>query len=255
MLIPQRQSRLIELLSQRGMSDLESLAQDLGVSLSTVRRDLEQLEKSGLVARTHGGAVWHGGRDAQNRPYAFDQRMNYLIENKQKIALAASKLVKPGETILIDGGTTTYHLAKELVGQSLQIVTNSLPIADLFVNDEHVELILTGGLLYPRYAVLLGPVAEKTIAAIHASTLFLSVAGISEGAMYNQNLLLAESERKMIEQTQRVVLLIDSSKFGQRALARLGTLDEIDILVTDSGISDDMRREIEFAGCRVIVAA
>jgi len=254
MLIPQRQSRLIELLSHRGMSDLDSLAKELGVSLSTVRRDLELLEKGGLVARTHGGAVWHGGREGQNRPYAFDQRMNHLIDLKQTIASAAAKLVKPGETILIDGGTTTFHLARELVGQSLQIVTNSLPIADLFVNDDHVELILTGGLLYPRYAVLLGSVAEKTIAAIHASTLFLSVAGICDGAMFNQNLLLVESERKMIEQTQRVVLLIDSSKCGQRALARLGSLDEIDIIVTDSGITDEFRREIEFTGCQVIIA-
>jgi DeoR/GlpR family transcriptional regulator of sugar metabolism len=253
MLIPQRQSRLVEMLSQRGMSDLESLAKELSVSLSTIRRDLEQLEKSGLVARTHGGAVWHGAREGQSRPYAFDQRMNYLLEPKQKIAVAAAKLVKSGETILLDGGSTTYHLAKELVGQSLQIVTNSLPIADLFVNDDHVELILTGGLLYPRYAVLLGPVTEKTIAAMHVSTLFLSVAGISEGALYNQNLLLVDSERQMIEQTQRVVLLVDSSKFGQRALARLGSLDEIDVIVTDPGITDENRRELELAGCQVIV--
>lgn len=255
MLIPQRQSRLVELLSQRGMSDLESLASELAVSLSTVRRDLEQLEKNGLVSRTHGGAVWLGGREAQNRPYAFDQRMNFLPEPKQAIARLAASLVRPGETILLDGGTTTYHLARELVGGSFQIVTNSLPIADLFVNDEHVELILTGGLLYPRYAVLLGPVAEKTIAAIHASTLFLSVAGISDGAMYNQNLLLVESERRMIEQTQRVVLLIDSSKFGQRALAKLGMLEEIDVVVTDSEISEETRREVEAKGCQLIVAS
>jgi len=254
MLIPQRQSRLIELLSQRGMSDLETLAQALNVSLSTVRRDIEQLEKTGQVTRTHGGAIWHDLRDEQSRPYAIDQRLDYLLDAKKLIARAASRLVKPGETILIDGGTTTYHLARELVGQSLQIVTNSLPIADLFVNDEHVELILTGGLLYPRYAVLLGPVAEKTIAAIHASTLFLSVAGISEGAMFNQNLLLVESERRMIEQTQRVVLLIDSTKFGQIALARLGTLEEIDVVVTDAGINDDAKVQIDRAGCQLIIA-
>lgn len=254
MLIAERHSRLQQLLAQRGMAGLETLAEELGVSISTVRRDLEQLEKSGAITRTHGGAIYTGDRDANTRPYAFDQRLNFRTEPKQRIAQAAAKLVKAGETILLDGGTTTYHLARELVGRSLQIVTNSLPIADLFVNDEHVELVLTGGLLYPRYAVLLGPVAEKTLQSIHASTLFLSVAGIHEGLLYNQNLLLVESERRMIEQTQRVVLLADGSKFGQTALARLGSLSEISVVVSDHSLPEAMRQQVEATGCQLIIA-
>ncbi len=100
---------------------------------------------------------------------------------------------------------------------AMQVVTNSLPIANLFINDERVELIVTGGLLYPRYGVLLGPTAENIISTIHTKSLFLSVAGIYEGALYNQNLLLVQSERKMMEQSQQVVLLADSGKFGQQA--------------------------------------
>src|SRR5439155_26083163 len=98
--------------------------------------------------------------------------MDFHVDAKRKIARAARSLVKPGETILLDGGTTTFYLAQELLGLPLQLITNSLPIANLFLNDERVELILTGGLMYPRYGVLLGPMAENALSAIHTKTLF-----------------------------------------------------------------------------------
>jgi DeoR/GlpR family transcriptional regulator of sugar metabolism len=253
-IIAERQSRLQQLLAQRGVADMETLAVEMGVSSSTVRRDLEQLEQRGLVKRTHGGVVWVGEKNSGTRPYAFDQRMGYQQDAKRAIARAAVALVQPGQTVLIDGGTTTFYLAQELMGQSLQLVTNSLPIANLFLNDENVELILTGGLMYPRYGVLLGPTAENTLSTIHTKTLFLSVAGVHNGSLYNQNVLLVQAEQRMMAQAQEVVLLVDSSKFGQQALARLCQLDEIDTVVTDSGISEEHRRAIEEAGCQVIVA-
>src|SRR5437588_12724472 len=168
------------------MCDLDTLAAELHVSHSTVRRDVESLEQGGVVERTHGGVIWLGERNAATRPYAFHQRMGFRVEAKRRIARAARRLIQPGQTVLIDGGTTTFYLAQELLGQSLQLVTNSLPIANLFLNDENVELILTGGLLYPRYGVLLGPTAENVLATIHTQTMFLSVAGVHEGALYNQ---------------------------------------------------------------------
>lgn len=255
-MIAERQSLLQQLLSQRGMADMDSLAAELQVSSSTVRRDLEQLEQRGLVKRTHGGVIWVGDKSTSSgsRPYAFDQRMGFQHEAKQSIARAARSLVSTGQTVLIDGGTTTFYLAQELLGQPLQIVTNSLPIANLFLNDEQVELILTGGLMYPRYGVLLGPTAENVLSTIHTKTLFLSVAGVHNGALYNQNLLLVQSERRMMEQAQEVVLLVDSGKFGQQALARLCDLKEVDTVVTDGAVSAEHRRAIEEAGCGLIVA-
>jgi DeoR/GlpR family transcriptional regulator of sugar metabolism len=255
MLIPQRQSRLQELLARRGMSDLESLATSLKVSLSTVRRDVDALEKQGLVKRTHGGVIWVGEEESSNRPYAFDQRMGLHTDVKQRIAqTAARELVRDGETILIDGGTTTCYFAQQLLGRDLQIVTNSLPIADVFVNDESVELILTGGLLYPRYGVLLGPQTEQMLASIHSRSLFMSVAGILEGGLYNQNLLLVQAEQRMMQQVQQVVLMADSTKFGQQALVKLCTLDAIDVVVTDAGLDAQHRKQIEYAGCKIYVA-
>jgi DeoR/GlpR family transcriptional regulator of sugar metabolism len=254
MLIPERQSRLRELLQRRGMSDLDSLAAELNVSQSTVRRDVEQMVSEGLVRRTHGGVIWLGDASAPTRPYAFDQRMGYEIDAKRAIAKAARQLVRAGETILIDGGTTTFYLAEELVGQPLQIVTNSLPIANLFTNDENVELVLTGGVTYPRYGVLLGPTAESVLATIHTQTMFFSVAGVHEGSLYNQNLLLVQSERRMMEQSQKIVLLCDSGKFGQQALARLGPLDLCDVVVSDAKLSREHQKLVRDADCELIIA-
>jgi DeoR/GlpR family transcriptional regulator of sugar metabolism len=224
------------------------------VSASTVRRDLEQLEPAGEVQRTHGGAIYVGDRAVTGRPYAFDQRLNYNTDAKRKIAKAARDLVSPGQTILIDGGTTTFYFAQELAGLPLQIVTNSLPIAHHYHNDENVEMILTGGLTYPRYGVLLGPMAEQTIGLIHTQTLFIAVAGVHGGYLYNQNQLLVEAELQMIRQSQQVVLLCDSAKFGQQALSKLCPLDEVDVLVTDVNPTAADRKMIEAAGCRLIVA-
>ena len=260
MLIAERQSRLKDLLARKGMSDLDSLSSELRVSQSTIRRDVEQLEKNGLVRRTHGGVIWvgddgpAGAHSNGARPYAFDQRMGYQTDAKCQIARAAAKLVRPGQTVLVDGGTTTFYLAQELLGQTLQLVTNSLPIANLFINDENVELVLVGGLLYPRYGVLLGPMAEHELGTIHAQTLFISVAGVHGGSLYNQNLLLVSAERRMMEQAQQVVLLVDSGKFGQQALARLCGLGDIDVVVTDAGPSAEHRAQVSGAGVRLIVA-
>jgi len=124
----------------------------------------------------------------------------------------------------------------------------------LFLNDDNIELILTGGLLYPRYGVLLGPQAESSLASIHTKTLFMSVAGIHEGQLYNQNLLLVQAEQKMMEHAQQVVLLADSGKFGQQALARLCGLEKIDIVVTDSELPKDQQKQIRDAECELVIA-
>jgi len=257
MLIAERQARLEELIARRGMADLDTLSAELNVSQSTIRRDLELLESRGIVRRTHGGVICVGHAAPTRTPYsyAFDQRMSVLADAKRIIAKAAAAQVEPGQTVLIDGGTTTFYLAQELLHKSLQIVTNSLPIANVFLNVEGVELILTGGVLYPRYGVLLGPMADTTLSAIHATLMFLSVAGVHEDSLFNQNLLMVQTQRRMMEKAQKVVLLADSSKFGQQALARLGGLDEIDIVVTDAALEDTWRKRIQAAGCELIVAA
>ncbi|HEX4056015.1 MAG TPA: DeoR/GlpR family DNA-binding transcription regulator [Tepidisphaeraceae bacterium] len=256
MLIAERQTRLRELLAKRRILPLDVLSRELDVSPSTVRRDVEALELQGFVQRTHGGVIWIGDRAAlgQTRTYAFHQRMSVQLDAKQTIAKAASRLVTTGQTILLSGGTTTFYLAEQLHGRSVQLITNSLPIANLFMDDDNVELIITGGLMYPRHGVMLGPTAENFLSTVHASRMFFSSAGILDGAIYNQNLLLVAAERRMMEQSQQVVLLADSDKFGQQALVRLCDLSEIDTVVSDSKLSPEHRRAVENAGCELIIA-
>jgi DeoR/GlpR family transcriptional regulator of sugar metabolism len=254
MLGPQRQNHLRELIARRGIADLDSLALELSVSASTVRRDVEALVEAGLVQRIHGGVVWRGDRESQPRPYAFGQRLGVQIEVKKRIARRARELVRPGETVLIDGGTTTFYLAEELYSLPLQLVTNSLPIAELLINNENIELILTGGLMYPRYGVLLGPMAERMISEIHTNRMFFSVAGIHEGALYNQNLLLVQAEQRMMDQAQQIVLLADSSKFGHQALVQLCQLKRVHTVVSDEALPAEHQQQVRAAGCELILA-
>ena len=188
------------------------------------------------------------------RPYAFDQRMNDRVDAKRQIAKAAKRLVHSGQTIMIDGGTTTFYLAEELLGQALQIVTNSLPIADLFINEESVELLVTGGHHVPPLRRAAGPDRRERLSTIHTQTLFISVAGVHEGVLYNQNLLLVQSEQRMMQQSQQVVVLADSGKFGQQALMRLCGLDEVDVVVSDAALSEVHQEQIRDAGCELILA-
>jgi DeoR/GlpR family transcriptional regulator of sugar metabolism len=258
MLMAERQSRLEELVARRGMCDLETLSSELGVSQSTIRRDLDGLEARGLVKRTHGGVVWLGDRTGTSpttpRPYAFDQRLTYQTDAKAAIAQAARKFVQPNQTIVVDGGTTTFHFAQTLAGLPLALVTNSLPIANLFLNDENIETMITGGLLYPKYGVLLGPHAEHTLDSLHPQTLFFSVAGISSGVLFNQNLLLVQAEQKMMQRAQRKILLADSAKFGQQALVKLCDLKEVDVVISDAGLPSDQREQVRSAGCELVIA-
>lgn len=255
MLIVERQARLQELIARRNITDLDALAQELGVSQSTVRRDVEALEKQGFVRRTHGGVMWVNERSTTSvTPYVFDQRMSESFDAKRKIARRAAALVEANQTILLDGGTTTYLLAQELLGRPLQVVTNSLPIATVLQNSPDVELILSGGVLNPRYGVLLGPIADHALASLHTSILFMGAAGVNEGSLFNQNLLLVQAQRRMMEQSQRAILLVDSSKFGQQTLARLCSLDEIDVVVSDPGLTPEHQSKVRAAGCELIIA-
>jgi DeoR family fructose operon transcriptional repressor len=249
----ERQQAIAGLVGDRGRVSVTEVAERFGVTTETVRRDLAVLERAGLLRRVHGGAV--PTRALALVEPGLLERHTLRSEAKAKIATAALDLLPDSDgSILVDGGTTTFYLAQELLGQSLQLVTNSLPIANLFINDENVELVLVGGLLYPRYGVLLGPMAEHELGTIHAQTLFISVAGVHDGALYNQNLLLVSAERRMMEQAQQVVLLVDSGKFGQQALARLCGLGDIDVVVTDAGLAPQQRTQVIDAGVQLIVA-
>lgn len=241
MLADERRGRLLELVRVRGFSSLPDLANELAVSESTIRRDLDQLEDSGTAKRTHGG-VFYTGPSPKFRH--FDQIQSRNWTKKKEIAQAASQLIEEGDTVLLDGGSTTYELAQLLVGRSLQIVTNSLPVANLFSSSDSADLVVIGGQVHTRTGVAIGPYANHMLEELNCRRAVLSVAGVHDQGFYNSNLLLVETEQAMMRSADQVIIVADSTKFGHKSLARLCELNEIHTLVVDRDISEDWRSKL-----------
>jgi len=248
----ERRSRLLDMIRIRGFAALEELVRELGVSESTVRRDLDALEEQGAAKRTHGGVLYSGGMP---RLAEFDERQPANWAAKRAIAARAAEMIGDGETVLLDGGTTTYEVARLLVGRSLQVVTNSLPVANLFASEARTDLVLLGGYVSPRTGVCLGPYANELLGRLHVTTTVLSAAGIAEEGLFNAHLLLAETEQAMLRAAGRVIVVADSSKFGRKSLTLVSGLDAIDVFVSDDALSDPWRKTIAAAGAELLIAA
>jgi DeoR family fructose operon transcriptional repressor len=247
-LVDERRQTILQLIEKKGFVSLAQLMDLVGASDSTIRRDLEVLDGSGQIRRTRGGATYVG-----ESLTSFDVRRTKATEQKERIAEAAAALVQTGETIILDGGTTTLEVARELAGRSLQVVTNSIPIVNALVNSPETELIVIGGFLYPKTGVNLGPIAVEALKSIHARRLFISVGGITASSLFNSNALLVETERQMIEAAEEVIVVSDSSKLGHSALAQLCSLQTVDRLITDAGITDEWRQIVDRAGVELTV--
>lgn len=229
---------------------MPDLASELQVSESTIRRDLDFLEETGSAQRTHGGVFYTGPSPKLQH---FDQRQQADLDKKRAIGEGAGALIEDGDTILLDGGSTTYELARLLVGRPLQVVTNSLPVANLFTSSDSADLVLIGGYVHTRTGVSLGPYANQMLADLNARRAVLSVAGINDNGYYNSNLLLVETERAMMKAADEVIVVADSTKFGRTSLARLCDLGNVDVLVVDDELSDDWRNRLTSAGVRLVV--
>jgi DeoR/GlpR family transcriptional regulator of sugar metabolism len=251
MLVEERRSKLLELVRLRGFASLPELSKELQVSESTIRRDLDYLEESGSARRTHGGVFYAG---SSPKLPLFEERQPSQWDKKQQIARRAVALIEDGDALLLDGGTTTYELARLLIGRRLQIVTNSLPVANLFAADATADLVLLGGYVYPRTGVALGPHANDMLSRLNVRRTVLSVAGITERGYYNSNLLLVETERAMMAAADEVIVVADSTKFGRQSLAHLCELGEADRLVVDPEIPADWRDKLTEAGVELLVA-
>ncbi len=252
MLAETRRQLLLELIARQGFATLDELVRALNVSESTVRRDLEGLDATGAIKRTHGGAVFLG--EARSMP-ALEDRVATATLEKSAIGRAAAALVDDGDTVLLDGGTTTLEVARALMGRPVQVVTNSLPIAQLLASSKDTDLILIGGYVYPRTGVALGPLAIAMMQGIRVRKAMLGAGGIMPDGVFNSNLLLVETERQMMACGQERILVADHTKFGRQTLTWLCGLREFASLVTDPGTSLEQRRMVESAGVTVHVAS
>ena len=231
---------------------LAELVQEVGVSESTVRRDLEILEQQGVVQRTYGGAVFI--KDTSAQKLAFADREMTAADEKRAIAQAVAALIPENQTVLLDGGTTCREVARALIGRHISVVTNSVPIASLLYSNLEPEVTLVGGYVYPRTGVALGSMAEQQLDHLHATQLVLSCAGLTEEGAFNSNQMMVEVERKMMQIADEVILAADHTKFGMRAVVKLCGLEEFDVIVTDSGADARTRQWLESLSAKIVYA-
>lgn len=260
MLARHRQSLILEDIRRTGSVRVSDLTQRLGVSDMTIRRDLEVLARSGLIEKVHGGAVLPGV-PSSHEP-GFEAKSSLEQPAKAAVTKAAAELVTPGSAIGLSAGTTTFGLAERLTGiPGLTIVTNSVRVVDLFADSQlagpaatRTSVVLTGGVRTPSDA-LVGPVADLTIRSLHLDMLFLGCHGIDPVAgLTTPNLAEAETNRAFVQAARKVTVIADHTKWGIVGLSSFADLDDIDTLVTDSGLPAEARALVADRVGQLIIA-
>jgi len=227
-------------------ADLHSLAERFSGSLSTVRRALDSLESRGIVRRHHGGASLVE-TDALSQENDFVSRLQRQADQKFAIASLVAEQVQPGTTVILDGGSTTYAVARLLAEKRVQVITNSLPVASLFGEVGHVETIVTGGSILGRLGVLVGPLCEASFEQVHADVAILGGTGLTESGVWNHNALVIAAQRKMIAAAERTVFALDASKLGRKALSLTAPFGPKMTIVTNTPPAPPVRQAIASA--------
>lgn len=233
MLSIERKEKIHDFIEKKGVATIAELLEKFNVSEITIRRDLKTLSDSHLVERTYGGVRSLKGQAAMS---SFYDDLKYYVTEKKKIAQSAAELVQNNETIILDGGSTTYYIAENLREKNIHVVTNSLPVIQLLTNYPNIEVIATGGVLFPKAGIFLGLPARKMLEQTKVDKAFIGVAGIDDEGISNSNLLLVETEREMINSAKEVIVVADSNKFGKNAMGFLVGFSEVDTIITDSGV-------------------
>ncbi len=253
MLAAERRRLIGESIRSRGVVSVAEMAQALGTTEITLRRDLRSMAHDGLLVRTHGGAVLPA---ALGHEPSYSQKARQAAPEKAAIAELAFSLVRPGDSILLGPGTTTLALARLLVASpELTVVTNSLLVAQALMEAPHVEVILTGGTLRRSIHALVGPSAEDSVRSLRASQAFISGNGFSaERGLSTPSPLVAATDRALAGATQQVVVLADHTKIGQETMCQTVPAARVHTLITDSRAEPVELDAIRAAGVEVLVA-
>ncbi|MCX7028235.1 MAG: DeoR/GlpR family DNA-binding transcription regulator [Spirochaetes bacterium] len=249
----ERYMKILDQLGKHKSAKCEELADLLGVSANTIRRDLAVLEEKGLLTRIQGGAIIS---DIDKMIQPVDLRVNLNEPEKMAIGRAAAKLVKPYSSIIMDAGSTTIAMA-QYIGETsgLTVLTNSLDICGRLISNHRISVISSGGLLVEATHSFVGSPAEKFFETTHVEQLFLGTKGVDlDRGLTNSNIQEAPVKKKMIEAADEVILLADHSKFGKAALTHFADIKSIHTLVTDAGIDKSYVDALEAQGIRVIIA-
>lgn len=237
-----RHQRILEQLQLRREVTVQELAQQLKVSLITIRRDLEQLEREGALTRTHGGAVFSKSSVVE---FAFLERAQERTAEKQTIARYLATVVRPGMTIILDTGTTTLEVARAIAGISrLRVITTSLAIASALHAYDNIELVLPGGIMRHHSPDLSGPLTEENLRQFHAELAVIGADAVTPEGLYTSDMGIARISGAMIDCAGETWLVADSSKFSSRSFIKFADWSAITHLVTDAGITEQEREWI-----------
>ncbi|SFP59918.1 DeoR/GlpR family DNA-binding transcription regulator [Parafilimonas terrae] len=248
----ERHQLILEKLHQEGDLNVISLYKELRVSRVTIRKDLKLLEEKGLLFRTHGGATL-------KNPYTIDRPVNEKEKlqsgEKSKIGAAAARLIDDNDSIIIASGTTVLALAKKIQNKkNLTVITASLNVALELLQQPDIEVLQLGGILRKTSSSVTGPYAQSILADFSCTKLFLGVDGIDlEFGLSTTSAMEAHLNRQMIEASQKVIVLSDSTKFGKRGFGKICGLDKVDRIITDAGISEHFVKQLENLGIEVTV--
>lgn len=254
LLVDERRRLIRERVNEQQRVTVEELTARFGVSEVTIRNDLNVLATRGVLVRTHGGAL--AQQDNEEVPISVKQKLNH--EQKLRIATAAVRLIRDGETIVLDSGTTTAEIAKQIRGlrlQSLNVITNALNIAVLLAALPHINLIMPGGQLRANSYSLSGPQAVAALQGLNADRLFLGVDSLDpEIGLMTPHLLEAQLNAQMMKISRQVVAVADASKLMKRNLSVIASVEQIDMLITDDGADAGIVAELRRRGIEVVIA-
>ncbi|GAA3469779.1 DeoR/GlpR family DNA-binding transcription regulator [Nonomuraea roseola] len=247
-----RHAEIMRRVRLSGATSVRDLARQLGVSPSTIRRDLEVLDRDGTLRRVRGGALAEVDAD-DSMPFAevaaLDER------DKEAVADRAAQVVRDGDVVLLDIGTTTMRLARRLRGRRVTVVTSSLAVLDVLRADPVVELLLLGGMLRRPYHSLVGVLTEEALGQVCADRVFLGASGVRpDGQLVDTTLAEVPLKRAMIAAAGQVVLLVDRQKFPGTGALRVCGPEDIDMIVTNEGADETTLRNCAAAGAEVLLA-
>lgn len=251
--INNRQEEIISLIKTKGFVTVEKMATLFNVTPQTIRRDINFLDRGGYVSRYHGGA----GHSVSTENVAYRHRKEHLLGEKKRIAEAAALMIGDNTSLFINIGTTTEHVANELVNQKkkLRIITNNLNVAAIMSRQEDFEVIVTGGIVRSRDCGITGESAVSFIRQFKVDIGIIGISGIDpDGTLLDFDFREVYVARTIIENSRKVYLVADHSKFGRAAMVKLGSITEIDTLVTDKQPPEQLMGVIETNDINLVIA-
>jgi DeoR family transcriptional regulator, ulaG and ulaABCDEF operon transcriptional repressor len=248
-----REQTIMSMIEKGGFVSSRELDQCRIASAATVRRDLERLANAGRIVRVHGGAKMPDSESAGLSGVPFRENVRKNAAAKAEIGRAAAALCSAGESIIIDGGTTTLQMCPHLGGLELQVVTNSLHIVTALSRQPKTRIYMPAGALFREQNILLSPFEDDGTAHYKATKMFIGAAGVSPAGLLQTDVILLQAERRLMARASSVVLMVDSSKFKSQVGQALCALDDIDTVITDDGITPKDARMIKKAGVKLLV--